>query len=73
MAQKEMSRATKVRLQTELRRIEAALARIEAGQFGECCKCHEAIEANRLQFDPATPFCLFCLEELTNERSHDLR
>jgi DnaK suppressor protein len=47
-------------LQREERRIEAALARIDAGQFGVCCACDDHIPGDRLAADPATPFCIAC-------------
>jgi DnaK suppressor protein len=46
--------------QREERRIEAALARLDAGQFGVCCACEDDIAEERLAADPATPFCLAC-------------
>ena len=44
----------------ELRRIEAALARIDAGDYGICVECGEEIAVRRLEFDPATPHCVEC-------------
>ena len=41
----------------ELRAIEAALARIEAGEYGYCVTCGEQISEERLDLLPATPFC----------------
>lgn len=68
MTQMEMSRATRARMQIELRRVDAAIARLESGRFGACCRCQEPIEANRLQSDPATPFCLPCFKEVSEQR-----
>lgn len=48
------------RRSAELRRIEAALARIEAGDYGYCVECGEEIAVRRLEFDPATPYCVDC-------------
>lgn len=50
-------------LKREVKRIEAALARIEAGRFGLCCVCEDTVAAERLAADPAVPFCLACAEE----------
>jgi len=72
MAQKEMARATHARMQTELRRVDAAIGRLESGRYGLCCRCQDDIEINRLQSDPATPFCLSCLEEISEEREDNL-
>lgn len=44
----------------ELKSIEAALARIEAGTYGDCAKCGEEISAERLEALPFTPFCRNC-------------
>ncbi|MGK7754739.1 MULTISPECIES: TraR/DksA family transcriptional regulator [unclassified Roseovarius] len=44
----------------ELRRIDAALARIEAGTYGTCQRCGESIAEARLEFLPDTPCCTAC-------------
>lgn len=44
----------------ELKRIAAALGRIEAGSYGDCVKCGEEISEQRLETLPATPFCRNC-------------
>ena len=44
----------------EMNRIEAALKRLENGEFGYCLSCEVEIPAKRLKFDPATPFCVDC-------------
>lgn len=41
-------------------RINAALARLTAGDYGLCIACEEEIEPQRLEFDPATPTCRAC-------------
>jgi len=46
--------------QHEMRMIEAALVRIEAGEYGICVTCGAEISAERLQLLPATPFCCDC-------------
>lgn len=45
---------------TELRRIDAALDRIEAGEYGHCQKCGNLISDARLDLLPDTPFCKTC-------------
>lgn len=50
-------------LQREERRIQAALARIDADSFGVCCACAGDIPGDRLSADPATPFCIACAAE----------
>jgi RNA polymerase-binding transcription factor DksA len=44
----------------ELAQIEAARARIEAGRYGECQDCGEAIEARRLEANPVALRCAAC-------------
>lgn len=73
ISQSEMSRATRERTKTELRRVEAAINRIENRSFGACCGCGEPIERARLESDPATPFCLPCLEDLSVPRGNNDR
>ena len=44
----------------EIRRIDAALARIAAGEYGDCVHCGNPIAEKRLQLLPDTPFCANC-------------
>ncbi len=44
----------------EIEMIHAALARIEAGEYGYCVKCGAEIAQERLNVIPATPFCRNC-------------
>lgn len=46
--------------EAELRAIEAALARIAAGTYGECVRCGNAIAPARLKALPATAVCAAC-------------
>ncbi|WP_420821941.1 TraR/DksA family transcriptional regulator [Pseudorhodobacter turbinis] len=46
--------------QQELRMIEAALARMDAGEYGACTKCGADISEERLDVVPFTPFCRDC-------------
>lgn len=43
--------------QAEIRMIEVALKRIEAGEYGMCAFCGEPISESRLDLLPGTPFC----------------
>ena len=45
---------------SELKQIDAALARIDAGTYGECAKCGDPISDERLELLPATPLCKTC-------------
>jgi len=58
-----MSVETERRRKIELHRIEAALARIEDGDYGYCLACGAEIVAKRLALDPATPVCIDCAEK----------
>lgn len=58
MQQQAMAAETQRRRRLEVKLIEAALARLEAGEYGYCVTCGEAIEPQRLALDAATPFCL---------------
>ncbi|BBK44459.1 hypothetical protein STVA_44790 [Allostella vacuolata] len=48
------------RRQLTIRRIDAALARIEAGEYGYCAICGEQIAAGRLDREPTTSVCADC-------------
>lgn len=58
MAQEEARRRN-----VELVRIGAALARLEAGEWGDCLLCDEPIGAKRLALDPSVPTCIQCARE----------
>ncbi len=48
------------RRQQERKRIDAALARLEDGEFGFCVVCGGDIEAKRIEHDPTVPNCIDC-------------
>lgn len=60
MQQQQMALAEQRRRQQTLRRIEAALRRVEDGSYGQCTGCGEPIAAARLRMDPAVALCLAC-------------
>jgi len=41
-------------------RIDAALERLEMGDYGYCAKCDDPIGEARLALDPAVPLCIGC-------------
>ena len=49
--------------QAERSRIDAALKRIDGGDYGWCVRCGEEIEARRLDHAPATAMCFACAKE----------
>lgn len=58
MQQQAMAAETQRRRQRNVHLIEAALRRLDEGEYGFCVTCGDAIEADRLALDPATPFCI---------------
>ncbi len=44
----------------EIRMIQAALQRLDDGEYGYCTKCGDQIAGARLDLLPATPFCSAC-------------
>jgi RNA polymerase-binding transcription factor len=50
----------------QLRLIEEALDRIEAGDYGICLSCEEPIPAKRLEALPWAKFCVTCQQSLSN-------
>lgn len=57
-----MAKAGEERARAGLRRIAAALARCDTGDFGECLECGEAIAEKRLDFDPSVGLCIACAQ-----------
>lgn len=55
-----MAKAGQARSQLELRRIDAALKRIESGDYGHCVDCEEPIAAARLEANPTVTLCVAC-------------
>ncbi|MGI9134180.1 MAG: TraR/DksA family transcriptional regulator [Rhodoferax sp.] len=54
----------------ELALIDAALARIEAGRYGECTDCAADIAPARLHATPEAPRCIHCQEKVEHHRAH---
>jgi DnaK suppressor protein len=52
----------------EVREVEAALARISSGQYGDCMDCGGEIESDRLQAYPTARRCWDCQSKY--EKSH---
>ncbi len=55
-----MAKETVRRREIEDKRITAALARIDAGEYGHCLRCDEPIPRARLEIDPAATLCVGC-------------
>jgi len=48
----------------EIRMIQAALARIEEGEYGYCLRCGDAISEERLELIPYATLCAKCAAEV---------
>jgi DnaK suppressor protein len=59
-----MAQENRRRRELQRVRIQAALERIDEGEFGYCASCGEDINRRRLDVDPANPFCVECAAEL---------
>ncbi len=57
-----MAKALEVRRQGRLQRIEAAVRRLEDGDYGYCAECGEEIPAKRLAIDPTIARCVNCAD-----------
>jgi DnaK suppressor protein len=55
-----MAQATEVQRSNELLRIEAALVRLDDGEYGLCVVCGESIAPKRLEVDPSATVCIDC-------------
>lgn len=53
-----------------LHRVDAALARMEAGSFGACESCGEWIPAARLKAIPWTELCISCQEQAETKKTY---
>lgn len=55
-----MALAAQRRRRAEKARIEAAIRRLDLGEFGYCAACGEEIAERRLQHDPSVNMCIIC-------------
>ncbi len=62
LQEQEMAKDTERRRDGELHRIDAALKRLEEGDYGWCLSCGEPIPAARLELDPTVSLCVDCAE-----------
>ncbi len=65
LQQQAMANAQQARRENELKRIGAALVRIEDGEFGWCAECGEGIALKRLDINPTATHCAGCAAGLT--------
>ncbi|MDQ3692955.1 MAG: TraR/DksA C4-type zinc finger protein [Chloroflexota bacterium] len=52
-----------------LSQIDAALQRMETGEFGICQRCHQSIGAERLEAFPYVAYCINCQTILEREQA----
>lgn len=63
MQAQQMAQETARRRQIQLRKIDSALRRMDAGEYGYCLACREEIAIARLKFDPAGTRCISCVDD----------
>jgi DnaK suppressor protein len=63
-----MSQEQGRRRELEMKKISAALKRIEAGDYGDCLACEEPIAVKRLMTDPAATLCIRCASERESQQ-----
>ena len=55
----------------KLKQVEAALKKVEDGEYGICEQCEQEILETRLEIMPYTEFCIQCLSEIEKHSSLD--
>ena len=63
MQAQQMAQETGRRRQQQVTKIDAALHRIESGDYGYCYVCGEEIDIRRLAVDPTITRCIKCVEK----------
>lgn len=64
MQQQSMAVSTRANAQASLRKVIAALRRIDEKDYGYCSNCDELIEFKRLRVQPQASHCLNCQDQL---------
>jgi RNA polymerase-binding transcription factor DksA len=55
-------------LQAQQERVQEALARVEAGTYGQCVDCGEQLPDERLEVRPEAARCLLCQQRVESVR-----
>ena len=55
----------------KLQQVEAALKKVEDGEYGICEQCEQEILETRLEIMPYTEFCMQCLSEIEKHSTLD--
>mgnify|MGYP000572014898 CR=1 FL=1 len=56
----DQAEAMKSQTTAMLERVRSAMTRIEQGSYGQCVKCGNMIDTDRLGIDPTAEFCIKC-------------
>ncbi len=62
-----MSQESQRRNEQQLQKIDQALKRIDADEFGDCFECGEEIAPQRLELNPMTTLCIKCATKKEKE------
>jgi DnaK suppressor protein len=68
-----MSTGYQTSLLRDRRRLGAALARLDGGTFGLCCKCANEVPQDRLELDLGAPFCAACQLDIEDTAERRIR
>lgn len=68
MQQQSMAISTRHKAETKLRRVEAAIAAMESGDYGYCRQCDEAIAHARLTAQPEASLCIQCQDKADRQQ-----
>jgi DnaK suppressor protein len=60
LQRQEMAKAMIERRRLEITKIDAALSRMDEGEFGFCLVCGDSIPEKRLDLDPTIAVCVGC-------------
>jgi len=60
MQQQSMAKANRTAAEQRLQRVEAALRRIAADEYGSCLRCEEPVGFPRLKVQPEAVLCIAC-------------
>jgi DnaK suppressor protein len=59
----EMALARRDRVAAQIEELEEALDRVQAGTYGQCERCGQPIDPERLEILPTTTLCSACAEQ----------
>ncbi len=60
MQMQAMAQAAERQRNHAIQKAEAAIHRLDEGEYGYCLECGEKIAATRLEIDPSAPLCIRC-------------